>query len=101
VKVPPASFVQFCGGLHQDALLDANSTDELVRDCLKHVPAEARPELASYLAHLLATQTASEIKGVFKRQRTSIRFTSASVHAFATCALAQLQDVLSRSASSR
>jgi hypothetical protein len=86
----PASFALFCQGLHQDALLDAHSIDQLATACLAHVPATEYEELRVFLGSATARLQPSELKGLIKKQKTSVRFKSAAAAAFLRSALDQL-----------
>jgi hypothetical protein len=82
MKRVPKGFVLLCHGLHQDALVERPTMDELARDCLGFVPPEEYRDLAAFIATALERQTPAELKGHLNRQKNGIIMNSKSALAF-------------------
>ncbi|SHF60928.1 hypothetical protein SAMN02745157_2534 [Kaistia soli DSM 19436] len=82
MRIPPG-FRELCSGLHQDALyLAQGSVERLAANCISFVRQEHRADLREFLRIELAVRTASELKGVIKRQKPDIFFSSSAARTF-------------------
>jgi hypothetical protein len=78
---PPPGFQQLCSGLHQDALLDAKTMEQLAANALRFVGGPERAGLRAFLASLSGA-TNAEVKGIYSRSPADVRFSSAAAREF-------------------
>jgi hypothetical protein len=78
---PPPGFQQLCSGLHQDALFDVETMEQLAANALQFVGAAERAGLRAFLASLSGA-TNAEVKGIYNRSAADIGFSSEAAREF-------------------
>ena len=87
----PDGFHTLCDGLHQGAYQAVGENlDELAKYCLSFVKSDEHSNLKSFLANVLKTKSASELKGLINREKTDFYFNGHAAAHFLKAVLAAL-----------